>query len=89
MHRLDTCRAAGRDMVLTAEHDGRLIADVVAEWARRHGQPFTLVLAGPAGGRWQSGDAGDRIELDALEFCWTLAGRIPGGGGLLTTMVPF
>ncbi|HLQ53620.1 MAG TPA: maleylpyruvate isomerase family mycothiol-dependent enzyme [Streptosporangiaceae bacterium] len=89
MHRLDTCRAAGRDMVLTAEHDGRLIADVVAEWARRHGQPFTLVLAGPAGGRWHSGDAGDRIELDALEFCWTLAGRIPGGGGLLTTMVPF
>ena len=50
MHRLDICRATGRDMVLTPEHDGRLIADVVAEWARRHGQPFTLVLAGPAGG---------------------------------------
>ena len=24
------------------EHDGRIVADVVAEWARRHGQPFTL-----------------------------------------------
>ena len=88
MHRLDICRATGRDMVLTPEHDGRLIADVVAEWARRHGQPFTLVLAGPAGGQWRSGDAGDRIELDALEFCWTLAGRAPAAG-LLTTMVPF
>ena len=27
-----------------------IIADVVAEWARRHGQPFTLHLTGPAGG---------------------------------------
>jgi len=88
MHRLDICRATGRAMVLTPEHDGRIVADVVAEWARRHGQPFTLYLAGPAGGQWHAGDAGDRIELDALEFCWTLAGRAPAAG-LLTTMVPF
>jgi hypothetical protein len=42
MHRVDIARATGRDMVLTADHDGRIVADVVAEWARRHGQPFTL-----------------------------------------------
>ena len=41
MHRLDISRATGRPMELTAGHDGRLVADVVTEWARRHGQPFT------------------------------------------------
>src|ERR1019366_1990482 len=88
MHRLDISRATGRDMVVTAAHDGRLVADVVGEWARRHGQPFTLVLTGSAGGRWHAGDGGEVIELDALDFCWTLAGRALGRG-LLTTPVPF
>ncbi|HUF99386.1 MAG TPA: maleylpyruvate isomerase family mycothiol-dependent enzyme, partial [Ilumatobacter sp.] len=50
MHRIDTARATGTELVLTAEHDGRIITDVVAEWARRHGQPFTLELTGIAGG---------------------------------------
>jgi uncharacterized protein (TIGR03083 family) len=39
MHRADIVRATGADHVLTAEHDGLLVADVVAEWAARHGQP--------------------------------------------------
>ena len=30
----------------------------------------------------------ERIELDAVEFCRTLAGRAPATG-LLTTIVPF
>lgn len=88
MHRLDICRATGRTMVLSGEHDGRLVADVVADWARRHGQPFTLVLTGPAGGQWRSGTTGDHIELDALDFCWTLSGRVRGQG-LMSTPVPF
>jgi uncharacterized protein (TIGR03083 family) len=88
MHRLDICRATGREMVITGEHDGRLVADVVAEWARRHAQPFTLVLDGPAGGRWQAGTGGAALSLDALDFCWTLAGRAPATG-LLATQVPF
>jgi uncharacterized protein (TIGR03083 family) len=88
MHRLDISRAISRDMVLTHEHDGRLIADVVAEWARRHGAPFSLVLTGPAGGHWIAGEGGEHIEVDALDFCWTLAGRLPGTG-LLNTLVPF
>jgi len=37
-------------MVLTPDHDARIVADVVAEWAGRHGRPFTLHLTGPAGG---------------------------------------
>ena len=50
MHRIDIARATGRIAVLSSDHDARLVADVVAEWARRHGQPFTLHLEGPAGG---------------------------------------
>jgi uncharacterized protein (TIGR03083 family) len=88
MHRNDISRATGRAMVVTHEHDGRLVAGVVAEWARRHGQPFSLTLTGEAGGRWQTGTGGERIELDALEFCWTVSGRA-AGHGLLTTFVPF
>ena len=88
MHRVDLSRATGREMVLTADHDGRLIADVVAEWARRHGQPFTLHLTGPAGGTFTNGVGGDEITLDAVEFCRTLSGRATGAG-LLTQEVPF
>jgi hypothetical protein len=69
MHRADICRATGADHVLTAEHDGVLVADVVAEWAARHGQPCTLRLTGPAGGSWNTGDGGPLTETDAIEFC--------------------
>lgn len=90
MHRIDVCRATGRAPVLTGDHDGRIVADVVAEWARRHGRPFTLVLTGPAGGAFagRGGDPTAPITIDAVEFCRTLAGRAPGTG-LLTTIVPF
>lgn len=91
MHRVDIARATGRDMVLTADHDGRIVADVVAEWARRHGQPFTLTLTGPAGGTFTAGDGGEpgeHLELDAVEFCRILSGRATGDG-LLAQAVPF
>jgi uncharacterized protein (TIGR03083 family) len=88
MHRGDVSRAAGRDIALTPEHDGRLVADLVAEWARRHGQPFRLTLTGPGGGAYIAGDGGEHIELTAVEFCRTISGRAHGTG-LLTTQVPF
>jgi len=91
MHRVDTARATGRELVLTADHDGRLIADVVAEWARRHGQPFTLVLDGAAGGTFTGaggGEPGGALHLDAVEFARTVAGRAHGSG-LLATAVAF
>jgi uncharacterized protein (TIGR03083 family) len=93
MHRLDLARATGRDPVLTADHDGVLVADVVAEWARRHGQPYRLELTGPAGGSWSSGTGGEEIVMDAADFCRVVSGRPgPDGGqprGLLATQVPF
>lgn len=88
MHRVDTAKATGAELVLTAEHDGRIVADVVAEWARRHGHPFTLELTGTGGGVFSSGGGDKPIVVDAVEFCSLLSGR-GEANGLLTTVVPF
>jgi uncharacterized protein (TIGR03083 family) len=88
MHRIDICRATGRDIHLTPAHDGRIVANVVAEWERRHGQSFTLNLTGPAGGTFHAGQDGPVLSLDAIEFCRILSGR-GSGNGLLGTAVPF
>jgi uncharacterized protein (TIGR03083 family) len=81
-HRIDLEAATGTPMDLTAEHDGRLVADLVVEWAGIHGQPFELVLTGTAGGAFSQGAGGARVELDALDFVRTLSGRRPGTGVL-------
>jgi uncharacterized protein (TIGR03083 family) len=81
-HRIDLCAATGRTMELTADHDGRLVADIVAEWAEIHGEPFELVLEGPAGGKYSQGDGGERVEIDAIELIRVLAGRRDGTGVL-------
>jgi uncharacterized protein (TIGR03083 family) len=81
-HRIDIHAAIDRPMQLTAHHDGRLVADIVAEWAHVHGQSFELVLDGPAGGTFMQGVAGEHIEIDALDFIRTLSGRLPGEGVL-------
>ena len=86
MHRVDLSRATGRPLVLTPEHDGRIVADAVADWARRHAQPSTLRLDGPAGGSYTAGRGGPEIRLDAVEFCRALSGR---GTPPLATPVPF
>lgn len=89
MHRIDVARATGSTLVLTPEHDGRIVADVVREWSARHREPFTLELAGPAGGSFTAlGGGAVPIRMDAVEFCRTLAGRAPASG-LLATIVPF
>lgn len=80
MHRVDISRATGRDLVVTAGHDDRLVADVVADWARQHGRPFQLSLGGPAGGSYRQGSGGEEISMDAVEFCRTTSGRASGTG---------
>ncbi|MDP9102030.1 MAG: maleylpyruvate isomerase family mycothiol-dependent enzyme [Actinomycetota bacterium] len=86
MHRIDVARAAGQDPELTAEHDGVLVADVVSEWAGRHGQMCTVTLSGPAGGSWSFGSGGPVVADDAVDFCRGLSGR---GDAALGTPVPF
>lgn len=78
MHRVDVARATGRELELSTDHDGRIVADAVIEWARRHGRPFTLHLSGPAGGTFVQGDDGDVLRFDAIEFCRILSGRVVG-----------
>ena len=82
MHRVDIARATGQTMVLTAEHDGRLVADLVAEWAETHGEPFTLELDGTAGGTYVAGADGEHVQIDAIEFCRVVSGRATGTGVL-------
>lgn len=93
LHRVDASLATGREPALDAVHDGRIVADVVAEWGRRHGQPFSLRLDGPAGGEFVSEPgaataAPEPLHLDAVQFCRIVGGRAEGPG-LLATVVPF
>ena len=75
MHRMDICRATGRAPVLTPDHDGVLVADVVEEWADRHDGPYQLHLTGTAGGSFSRGHGGPALTLDAVDFCRLLSGR--------------
>jgi hypothetical protein len=88
LHRVDISRATGREMLLTAEHDGRIVGDVVADWAERHGQSFVLHLEGAAGGTFAAGRADHELRLNAVEFCRIVSGRAPGTG-LVSTPVLF
>jgi hypothetical protein len=88
MHRADLSRATGAPMRLTADHDAVIVADVVAEWAVRHGQSCALTLTGPVGGTWRFGADGPDLTLDAVDFCRAVSGRGPADG-LLAIPVPF
>lgn len=88
MHRVDIARATGRDLHLEPWADGAIVADVVAEWAGRHGRSFELILTGPLGGVFSQGESGQRLEMDAVEFCRVLSGRA-AGDGLLGVRVLF
>lgn len=84
MHRVDLARAVDRPLVPTAEHDGRIVADIVAEWATTHTDDFRLTLTGPAGGTYERGnpDATSTVEIDAVECCRVLSGRADAPGVL-------
>jgi uncharacterized protein (TIGR03083 family) len=87
LHRVDISRATERKLVLSPGHDGRIVQNVVAEWAAKHQQPFVLHLDGPAGGTYVAGSGGAELTLDAIEFCRTLSGRVPGTGLLATGVI--
>jgi uncharacterized protein (TIGR03083 family) len=87
MHRVDIARATDRPLVLTPEHDGRIVADIVGEWARVYGHDFTLQLDGPAGGSYFAGAGSEPLRIDAIEFARVLSGR-GSGTGLLAYSFP-
>jgi uncharacterized protein (TIGR03083 family) len=80
MHRIDLARATQTTLDLDPAHDGRIVADIVAEWAGTHHEPFSLTLEGPAGGQYRAGTGGEDVAIDAIEFCRILAERGHGTG---------
>ena len=92
MHRIDLADATGLGLDVDAHHDGRIVADIVAEWAGIHREPFTLHLTGAAGGTFVQGSGvqgsdvqgpgGETHTLDAIEFARILAERAESVGVL-------
>jgi uncharacterized protein (TIGR03083 family) len=74
VHRIDVSRATGRD-VHTDDVERRIVAEIVREWAARHGEPVTLTLTGPAGGTYECNGGGPEITEDAVEFTRLVSGR--------------
>lgn len=82
MHRLDICRATGRDFEQTRQHDGRIaelvmldVADILAK--KFNGPALVFELTGLAGGTWKigAGEPAATIRMDVLEFNIFASGR--------------
>lgn len=81
MHRADICRATGRSMQLTAEHDGRIVELVLRDLVRLMGRSIPtidLFLTGDVelDYRFGMGTAAEAtISLDLIEFNRLASGR--------------
>ncbi len=90
MHRLDIARATGQEMVVTPEHDGRIVALVLRDLARKlkgqlQGRTVNLLLTGAAGGSFRFGTKGDAdaaIALDVFTFSRLASGRLTAASAL-------
>jgi uncharacterized protein (TIGR03083 family) len=85
-HRIDIAHAIGVEPDHDAVHDGRIVADIVAEWTTTHGEPFTLVLDGPSGGTFVHRTGSEEIHISVVDFVRTLAERITATGVLRHTL---
>jgi uncharacterized protein (TIGR03083 family) len=85
-HRIDIAHAISAEPDHDAAHDGRILADIIAEWANTHGEPFTLVLDGPAGGTFVQGAGGEEVRISVVDFVRTLTERTTSGGVLQHTL---
>jgi hypothetical protein len=93
MHRYDLCAATGQTMVLDDAHDGRMIALVVRDLARKlhkqlDGRTLDLVLTGVGGGSYRFGrnntpDA--TIDMDIITFGLLTSERISAEDALAHT----
>jgi len=85
-HRIDIAHAIAVEPDFDAVHDRRILADIIAEWAATHGEPFTLVLGGPAGGTFAQGIGGEEVHISVVDFVRTLAERTTASGVLRHTL---
>jgi uncharacterized protein (TIGR03083 family) len=84
MHRYDICAATGKQMVTTAEHDGRLVALVLRDIARKlktelSQRTIAVHLSGAAGGDYlfgRSPSADCILAMDLFDFILRTSGRI-------------
>lgn len=84
MHRYDICAATGKKMVVTPQHDGRIVALVLQDVQRKlrrrlDGRTIGLRLTGAAGGAYQFGRKATPdciLEIDLLVFNLRASGRI-------------
>lgn len=84
MHRLDLCRATQHEMVMTSEHDGRIVALVMRDLERKLAAKLRTTsmvyhLSGKSGGMWQFGakvSPVTTIQLDVLDFNLLASGRL-------------
>jgi uncharacterized protein (TIGR03083 family) len=85
MHRLDICRATGREMIQTSHHDGRITALVVRDLVRKltprlGGRTIAYELTDISGGCWSLGENVRpiaKITMDVLDFHLLASGRLP------------
>jgi uncharacterized protein (TIGR03083 family) len=76
MHRIDICLATGREMVLTDDHDGRMMALIMRDLAEQlkdvlTGKTIVYDIPGPGGGCWKMGSdpiPAATIQMDLLYF---------------------
>lgn len=76
MHRIDICLATGQEMILTDDHDGRIMALIMRDLAEQikdvlAGKSVVYDIPGPGGGSWQIGPASTpvaTIQMDLLYF---------------------
>ncbi len=84
MHRIDICLATGRRMVLTDEHDGRMMALVMRDLGEQlkadlGERTVAYDIPGPGGGCWRIGPSPEpdaTIQMDLCDFNVLASGRI-------------
>jgi uncharacterized protein (TIGR03083 family) len=84
MHRLDLCRATQREMVMTPEHDGRIVSLVMRDLTKKLAATLRTMsivyhLSGRVSGTWQLGQKvppAATIQLDVLDFNLLASGRL-------------
>lgn len=84
MHRLDICRATGRNFIQDSQQDGRIVELVMLDVShllskKLQGKTIQIDLSGPAGGTWLIGTGNPEaiIQVDALDFNIYISGRSP------------
>lgn len=95
MHRYDICAATGKEMIVTPEHDGRIVALVLVDVAKKlrrqlDNHTIDLTLIGSVGATYRFGRGSSpkaTIEIDFFDFNLLASGRIPAAEAMKRTAV--